>query len=217
MTRFTFPLCSHLPHATSPTPISSTTSIIDLGDASLSSLWQLRNHLQEASTLSTANYPETLHNVAIVNSPSFFPVVWRWIKVGNGIFLFPQKHNFMFSRAGLTRALVVKYMFWEEIQDPLYWNSLMLIIFLLLMEESLNGSTGMNPILTTKLKNCLVNYPKVLLFLLMEPSWQSHLRKHQHCFIMYNTYTTMYQAKNAKNISNSCKIELEQHRNSNNS
>jgi len=80
MTRFTFPLCSHLPHATSPTPISSTTSIIDLGDASLSSLWQLRHHLQEASSLSTANYPETLHHVVIVNSPSFFPIIWRWIK-----------------------------------------------------------------------------------------------------------------------------------------
>lgn len=109
MTRFTFPLCSHLPHATSPTPVSSTTSIIDLDDVSLSSLWQLRHHLQEASSLSTANYPETLHHVAIVNSPSFFPVIWRWIKVGNGISLLIQ--FFMFcSRAGSTRALVVKYM-----------------------------------------------------------------------------------------------------------
>ena len=87
MTRFTFPLCSHLPHATSPTPISSTTTVIDLGDVSLSSLWQLRHHLQEASKLSTANYPETLHHVAIVNSPSFFPVIWRWIKVGNAVSL----------------------------------------------------------------------------------------------------------------------------------
>lgn len=80
MTRFILPLCSYLPHATSPTPISSTTSIIDLGDVSLSSLWQLRHHLQEASRLSTANYPETLHHVAIVNSPSFFPTIWKWIK-----------------------------------------------------------------------------------------------------------------------------------------
>ena len=88
MTRFTFPLCSHLPHATSPTPISSTTTIIDLGDASLSSLWQLRHHLQEATSLSTANYPETIHHIAIVNSPSFFPTIWRWIKVGISITLF---------------------------------------------------------------------------------------------------------------------------------
>jgi len=81
MTRFTFPLCSYLPHPTSPTPISSTSTIIDLGDVSFTSLWQLRHHLQEASSLSTANYPETLHHVAVINSPSFFPTIWRWIKV----------------------------------------------------------------------------------------------------------------------------------------
>ena len=121
MTRFTFPLCSHLPHATSPTPISSTTSIIDLGDASFSSLWQLRHHLQDASSLSTANYPETLHHIAIVNSPSFFPIIWRWIKVGNGISLSTRKQIFMFcSRVGLTKVLVIKYMFWEEILHPPY-------------------------------------------------------------------------------------------------
>ncbi|KAF8158513.1 CRAL/TRIO domain-containing protein [Crassisporium funariophilum] len=80
MTRFTFPLCSHLPHPTSPTPISSTTTIIDLEDVSFGSMWRLRNVLQEASKLSTANYPETLHVIAIVNSPSFFPTIWNWIK-----------------------------------------------------------------------------------------------------------------------------------------
>ena len=117
MTRFTFPLCTHLPHVTSPTPISSTTSIIDLGDVSLSSLWQLRHHLQEASSLSTANYPETLHHVAIVNSPSFFPTIWRWIRVGS-ISIYLETILMFCSRAGSTKALVVKYMFWEEIQDP---------------------------------------------------------------------------------------------------
>ncbi|KAF8636036.1 hypothetical protein AX15_000193 [Amanita polypyramis BW_CC] len=81
MTRFSFPLCSHLPHPSSPTPVSSTTTIIDLQDVSLTSLWRLRNHLQEASELAGLNYPETLHTVAVVNSPSFFPTVWGWIKV----------------------------------------------------------------------------------------------------------------------------------------
>ena len=119
MTRFTLPLCSHLSHATSPTPISSTTSIIDLGDASFTSLWQLRHHLQEASSLSTANYPETLHHVAIVNSPSFFPTIWRWIKVGN-VSIYSETIFMSCYRAGSTKALVVKYMFWGEIQDPPY-------------------------------------------------------------------------------------------------
>lgn len=61
-------------------PISASSSIIDLKDASLSSLWALRSHLQESASLATANYPETLHLIVIVNSPSFFPTIWGWIK-----------------------------------------------------------------------------------------------------------------------------------------
>lgn len=81
MCRFIFPLCSHLPHSTTPTPISSTLTIIDLESVAFGSMWRLRSHLQEASKLSTANYPETLHTIVIVNSPSFFPTIWNWIKV----------------------------------------------------------------------------------------------------------------------------------------
>ncbi|PPR04499.1 hypothetical protein CVT24_013105 [Panaeolus cyanescens] len=80
MTRFTFPLCSNLPRRIDPIPVSSTTTIIDLENVSFGSMWKLRHHLQEASKLSTANYPETLHSIAIVNSPSFFPTIWNWIK-----------------------------------------------------------------------------------------------------------------------------------------
>lgn len=81
MVRFLMRLCSHLPHATAPTPITSGVTIIDLEDVSLSLLWSLRSHLQEASTLATANYPETLSTIAVVNAPSFFPTAWGWIKV----------------------------------------------------------------------------------------------------------------------------------------
>ncbi|KAI1793227.1 CRAL/TRIO domain-containing protein [Ganoderma leucocontextum] len=80
MTRFVLRLCSHLPRHVEPTPISSVTTIIDLADVSLSLLWSLRSHLQEASTLATANYPETLSTIVVVNTPSFFPTVWGWIK-----------------------------------------------------------------------------------------------------------------------------------------
>lgn len=80
--RFTHQLCSHLPHSTSPTPICSVVTIVDFEKVSFTSLWSLRGHLQEASALATANYPETLHTIAIVNAPSFFPTVWGWIKVG---------------------------------------------------------------------------------------------------------------------------------------
>ncbi|KAI0325045.1 CRAL/TRIO domain-containing protein [Cubamyces sp. BRFM 1775] len=80
MTRFVLRLCTHLPHRTAPTPISSVTTIIDLDRCTLPTLWSLRSHLQEASALATANYPETLSTIAVVNSPSFFPTVWNWIK-----------------------------------------------------------------------------------------------------------------------------------------
>ena len=81
MARFSLPLCSHLPHPSPTTPISSTTTIVDFEGVSLSSLWSLRGHLGEASRLATANYPETLGRVVVVNSPAFFPTVWGWIKV----------------------------------------------------------------------------------------------------------------------------------------
>ncbi|EPS98610.1 hypothetical protein FOMPIDRAFT_1126018 [Fomitopsis schrenkii] len=80
MTRFVLRLCTHLPHATTPTPISSVTTIIDLENITLGAIWSLRAHLQEASALATANYPETLSTIAVVNSPSFFPTIWSWVK-----------------------------------------------------------------------------------------------------------------------------------------
>lgn len=80
MIRFVLPLCDHLPHEPA-TPISSVTTIIDLADISLTAMWSLRSHLQQASTMATANYPETLNTIAVVNSPSFFPTIWNWVKV----------------------------------------------------------------------------------------------------------------------------------------
>jgi len=80
MTGFVLPLCTYLPHSAAPTPISCVTTIIDLQDVSLGAMWTLRNHLQQASTLATANYPETLNTIAVVNSPAFFPTIWGWIK-----------------------------------------------------------------------------------------------------------------------------------------
>ena len=62
-------------------PITSVFSIIDLGGVSMTTMWSLRHHLQQASELATAHYPETLHKIAVVNAPSFFGTVWGWIKV----------------------------------------------------------------------------------------------------------------------------------------
>jgi hypothetical protein len=36
--------------------------------------------MQDASTLATAHYPETLDRIFVIGAPSFFPTVWSWIK-----------------------------------------------------------------------------------------------------------------------------------------
>lgn len=81
LTNLNLNLCSHLPHKNAPTPVSSVTTIIDLEGASMSLLWTLRAHLQQASVLATANYPETLCATIVVGAPSFFSTVWGWAKV----------------------------------------------------------------------------------------------------------------------------------------
>jgi hypothetical protein len=110
--RFTHQLCSHLPHPTTPTPICSVVTIVDFDNVSLRSLWGLRSHLQEASALATANYPETLHITAVVNSPSFFPTVWGWIKVQHHHSSRPSHCKRLivlrFGRPGLTKELGTK-------------------------------------------------------------------------------------------------------------
>jgi hypothetical protein len=80
MLRVVCPLVSAIPSPVYPMPISSTFTIIDLENVSLRTMWNLRGHLQQASTLANANYPETLHRIYVVNAPSFFPTVWGWIK-----------------------------------------------------------------------------------------------------------------------------------------
>ncbi|TRM61172.1 CRAL-TRIO domain-containing protein [Schizophyllum amplum] len=96
MRQFATPLCNYLaqtapnpsePTSRDPSPsnapppdICAVTSIIDLADISFSAMWSLRHHLQEASALATAHYPECMHSTIVVNSPSFFPTIWGWIK-----------------------------------------------------------------------------------------------------------------------------------------
>lgn len=80
MTRFVASLCSALPREIEPVPITAVTAIIDLGDTSIRQLWALRSHLQEASTLAQANYPETMGTVVVVNASAFFPTIWGWVK-----------------------------------------------------------------------------------------------------------------------------------------
>lgn len=78
---FALPLCSMIPNRPYPqTPVSQSSNIVDISGVSLKRFWDLKNHMQDASQLATANYPETLDRIFVIGAPAFFPTVWGWIK-----------------------------------------------------------------------------------------------------------------------------------------
>ncbi|KAJ5398688.1 hypothetical protein N7465_009177 [Penicillium sp. CMV-2018d] len=78
--RFVMPLASALPRPNPETPIVASTNIVDVSGVGLKQFWNLKSHMQDASVLATAHYPETLDRIFIIGAPSFFPTVWGWIK-----------------------------------------------------------------------------------------------------------------------------------------
>lgn len=64
------PLCSAVPGRPNPeTPVDQSNNIVDISKVGLKQFWNLRSHMQDASTLATAHYPETLDRI-FVNFPS---------------------------------------------------------------------------------------------------------------------------------------------------
>jgi hypothetical protein len=81
LTRFVMPLCSAITDRKHPeTPISQSNNIVDISNVGLKQFWNLKNHMQDASQLATAHYPETLDRIFIIGAPAFFPTVWSWIR-----------------------------------------------------------------------------------------------------------------------------------------
>ncbi|KAL1896744.1 hypothetical protein Sste5346_004376 [Sporothrix stenoceras] len=82
LTRFAQPLCTEMPDRdyAVTTPITLSTNIVDVSGVSLRQFWNLKGHMQAASTLATAHYPETLDRIFIIGAPMFFSTVWGWIK-----------------------------------------------------------------------------------------------------------------------------------------
>ncbi|KAJ6034573.1 uncharacterized protein N7446_009324 [Penicillium canescens] len=78
--RFVMPLCSSLQRPNPETPIVTSTNIVDVSGVGLKQFWNLKSHMQDASVLATAHYPETLDRIFIIGAPAFFPTVWGWIK-----------------------------------------------------------------------------------------------------------------------------------------
>lgn len=65
MTEFVLPLCTALKDKPSDIPISQSNNIVDIRGVTLMQFWNLKGHMQDASTLATAHYPETLDRVFV--------------------------------------------------------------------------------------------------------------------------------------------------------
>ncbi|KAI0021592.1 CRAL-TRIO domain-containing protein [Xylariomycetidae sp. FL0641] len=81
LTRFVQPLSTECTDRAHPeTPITLSTNIVDISGVSLRMFWNLKSHMQAASQLATAHYPETLDRIFIIGAPYFFSTVWGWVK-----------------------------------------------------------------------------------------------------------------------------------------
>ena len=66
LTRFVMPLCTAIPDRPfMETPISQSNNIVDITGVGLKQFWNLKQHMQDASTLATAHYPETLDRIFV--------------------------------------------------------------------------------------------------------------------------------------------------------
>lgn len=63
--RFVMPLCSQLSRPHPDTPIVSSNNIVDVSGVGLKQFWNLKGHMQDASVLATAHYPETLDRIFV--------------------------------------------------------------------------------------------------------------------------------------------------------
>ena len=72
LTRFVMPLSTTLTDRDYPeTPITQSNNIVDISGVGLKQFWNLRSHMQDASTLATAYYPETLDRIFVGAIPRF--------------------------------------------------------------------------------------------------------------------------------------------------
>lgn len=67
---FVLPLCSALERPQPEVPVTNSTNIVDIKGVSLRQFWNLKTHMQDASVLATARYPETLDRIFVcISSP----------------------------------------------------------------------------------------------------------------------------------------------------
>lgn len=66
---FVLPLVSTLERPNPEVPVTNSTNVVDITGVGLSQFWNLKAHMQDASVLATAHYPETLDRI--------FVRIWR--------------------------------------------------------------------------------------------------------------------------------------------
>jgi hypothetical protein len=62
---FVLPLVSTLERPNPEVPVTNSTNIVDITGVGLTQFWNLKNHMQDASVLATAHYPETLDRIFV--------------------------------------------------------------------------------------------------------------------------------------------------------
>ena len=62
---FVLPFVSTLERPRPEVPVTNSTNIVDIQGVSLRQFWNLKNHMQDASVLATAHYPETLDRIFV--------------------------------------------------------------------------------------------------------------------------------------------------------
>lgn len=121
LTRFVQPLCTQLTDREHErTSITLSTNIVDVSGVSLKGFWNLKGHMQLASQLATAHYPETLDRI-FVSLPYlitqtdtrlsfflyFFSAVMGSILTDRiRLILDPRCTHLLLHRLGLDQALV---------------------------------------------------------------------------------------------------------------
>ena len=77
---FVMPLCSTLRRPHPETPIVASNNIVDVSGVGLKQFWNLKGHMQDASVLATAHYPETLDRIFVRLPPRGMPLARCIIK-----------------------------------------------------------------------------------------------------------------------------------------
>lgn len=71
---FVLPMVSTLDRPNPEIPVTNSVNIVDISGVGLSQFWSLKGHMQDASTLATAKYPETLDRIFVstISNPTAY-------------------------------------------------------------------------------------------------------------------------------------------------